>query len=222
MKLTQSEFKKKLRDRNLILTMIGMSNIGKTFWSKKLRSHNFHHINCDAILETMLEPELKALGYRGLADMAKWMGHPYEEHFKKNEKKLTGLESLIFQKIINDLEKPLSNTAVDTPGSFIYAGEKICDLYKEKSLIIYLEATSEMKEKMFENFIKNPKPITWMNSFNKRENESDFKALKRCYPELLAYRSRHYEKYTDITIPYPKLNKNFSAEKFLELIEQSL
>lgn len=222
MKLTQSEFKKRLQDKNLILTMIGMSNIGKTLWSKKLRSHNFNHINCDAILETMLEPELKALGYKGLADMAKWMGHPYEKHFKQNEKKLSELESSLFKKIINNLENPVTNTTVDTPGSFIYAGEKICNQYKEKSLIIYIEATDGMKAGMFENFIKNPKPITWAKSFNKQEDESNLEALKRCYPELLAYRSRHYEKYADVTIPYSKLEKNFSAKKFLELVQSFL
>lgn len=223
MKLSKQEFENKLKNQELIITLMGMSNIGKTHWSKKLRKLNFRHKCCDDLIEKTLEPELKALGYKGLADMAKWLGHPFENQFPNNQENYLKHEYEVMENIFKNLaNKTSQNITIDTTGSVIYTGEQICNRLKEKSLIVYIEATPQMREEMFKRFLSNPKPIIWANSFNKKENETDLEALERCYPELLNYRSSQYYKHADVIIPYKKINYSHSAKNFLELIKNHL
>ncbi len=223
MKLTKAQFSEKLQNQQLILSIIGMSNIGKTHWSKKLKSLDFEHKCCDDLIENILEPELKTLGYKGLADLAKWLGHPFETQFPINQAAYLNHENTVMETILKNLKSKTSkNLTIDTTGSVIYAGDYICKKLKEKSLIIYIEATPQMQEAMFERFLQNPKPIVWAHSFNKEANESNLTALKRCYPELLKYRTSQYRKHADITIPYPKTDYNHSAGQFLELVKSHL
>jgi len=223
MKITKSEFTEKLGKKNLVITIMGMSNIGKTHWSKKLKNLNFEHKCCDDLIENILEPELKSLGYKGLADMAKWLGQPYSPQFQNNQKRYMQHEIEVMEKIFNDLEnKHSQNITIDTTGSVIYTGDDICNELKSKSLIIHIEATPEMREQMFNRFLSNPKPIVWGESFKQNDNESDFDALKRCYPKLLDYRTNKYRQFADITIPYQQLIHNSSAENFLETIKNYL
>ncbi len=223
MKITKKQFEEKLKNQQLTITIIGMSNIGKSHWSKKLKEINFEHKCCDDLIENILEPELKALGYKGLADLAKWLGHPFEPGFSVKQQNILQHEYNVMENIIKGLEnKNNQNLTIDTTGSVIYTGDYTCKRLKEKSLIIYIEASSEMREQMFERFLSNPKPIVWAHNFNKKENETDLEALKRCYPELLKYRSSQYRKHADVTIPYSKTNHNDSAEQFLELVKSYL
>ncbi len=222
MKPTKQQFAKDIDNNNFKMTIIGMSNIGKTFWSKRLSEQGFKHIDCDKILEEKLEPELKKFGFEGLSEIAKWLGQPYEKQFRKNEEIISELEKEIIRNILDGLENHNQNVIIDTPGSIIYTGEETCSELKDKTTIIYIEATPEMKEAMFQNFLKNPKPIIWQNSYKKSENESEYDSLARYYPELLAYRTSKYEKYADIIIPYHTLKEDMTTEEFLEKISQEL
>lgn len=222
MKPSKKQFTQDIATNRTKMTIIGMSNIGKTFWSKRLSERGFKHINCDQILEEILEPELKKFGYKGLSEIAKWLGHPYEKQFKENEKIISELEKEIIVNILDDLENQDENIVIDTPGSIIYTGDEVCSRLKDKTMIVYIESTPEMREEMFQNFLKNPKPIIWQNSYNKDAEESEHDSLARCYPELLAYRISKYEKYADLLIPYHTLRENMSAEEFLERLTQEL
>ena len=51
MKLSKSQFETLLEENRLVLSFIGMSNIGKTYWSKKLQGVGFKHIDCDDLIE---------------------------------------------------------------------------------------------------------------------------------------------------------------------------
>lgn len=220
MKLSKQQFREKLSNNQLALTMIGMSNIGKSYWSSQLSKKGFNHYNIDDLLEKQLKQELGENGPNSLAEVAKWLGFPYEERFPENQKKLLNLENETTGEILLKL-KPDENSIIDTPGSIIYGDH--CHKLKEKTFIIYLQATPEMQKAMFENFLKFPKPILWQNIFKKETNEKDEDALARLYPKLLQTRSALYEKYADITIPYAKIaiDKTHPG-KFLEIIIENL
>lgn len=223
MKITKKQFIEKFKNGQLVITLMGMSNIGKTHWSKKLKKLNFEHKCCDDLIENILESELKAMGYKGLADLAKWLGHPFESQFPNNQANYLKHENSVMEEILKNLSgKTNNNITIDTTGSVIYTGDYVCKRLKEKSLIVYIEATPQMQEEMFQRFLSNPKPIVWVHSFNRKENETDLEALKRCYPELLNYRTGQYRKYADVTIPYTKTNHDHSAEDFLGLIKNYL
>lgn len=205
MKLTKAQFTEKLSLGNLAITLIGMSNIGKSTWSRRLSKINFHHIEFDKILAEKLQ----------MPDLAKWLGQPYDRQFPKNQQTLLDLESSTLNEILN--QKFNQNTIIDTPGSIIYC-EKSQSL-KEKSLVIYIEATPEMKEAMFEVFLKHPKPIIWGDKFE--NHEDNYQALKNSYPKLLAHRSKLYEELADITIPYLDIETRDTTD-FLNKIHETL
>ena len=223
MKISKSQFEEELEKNTLTLSIIGMSNIGKTLWSKHLSKIGFNHICCDDLIEDKLEPELKALGYKGLQDIAKWLGHPYEERFTENQKLYLALEIETMKEILNQIKQKSNNTVIDTTGSVIYTGENICSAIKAKSLVIYIESSKKMKDKMFNNFLKHPKPIVWGDSYQRKNDETNKVALARCYPDLLAYRSRLYEKYADLKIPAHKVDSSkIDTDEFLQIVKNHL
>ncbi|MBD3202988.1 hypothetical protein GF327_01730, partial [Candidatus Woesearchaeota archaeon] len=69
----------------MIISMIGMSNSGKTYWSKKLeKKYNFQRYTCDDIIRKKLKKILKKQGFSGIKDVSEWMGQPYEKRYEKN------------------------------------------------------------------------------------------------------------------------------------------
>lgn len=223
MKLSKSQFEENQKNGNLKLCFIGMSNIGKTLWSRKLSHTNFTHICCDDLIEYEIGHELQALGYKGIEEVAKWLGQPYEERFKANQSTYVEEEVKVMKEVLVKINAANGNIALDCTGSVIYCDDKICKTLKEKTLIIYIEATEDMKKKMFKNFIKHPKPIIWGDSFQKEDGESDMEALERCYPKLLDYRSQLYAKYADVKLPFHEANaKLVDTKEFLENIKKYL
>jgi shikimate kinase len=203
------------------ISLIGMSNVGKTYWSKKLKEAGFNVFFCDELIEEKLGRELKKQGYSGISDVSKWMGQPFEERYKKNSSRYLEIEKMVMNEIIDVLEKSKDrDIAVDTTGSIIYIGQVILKKLKKRTKIIYLEAPSQVKEEMLRAYLDNPKPVYWGKSYKKKRNEDILNAVKRCYPLLLEYRSREYEKHADITLDYFKLREKWlGADEFIRMIK---
>jgi shikimate kinase len=224
-KLTRQEFSKRLKNNQLVLSLIGMSNIGKTYWAEKFKKIGFYHAHCDNLIEEKLRnAKIISKNIQGINGIARWMGHPYEARFKEAQIKYLGFEKESLMEIMGKLDKgALENTIIDTTGSVIYTGSKIFKKLRDKSLIVYIKETKEMRERMFENFTKVPKPVIWGNIYKKRKNENKETALARCYRELLKYRSELYGKYANIIIPHKIIeNGKASVYEFLELIKNQL
>ena len=221
-RMNQQEFLEKLNNNQLVLSLIGMSNIGKSNWSKKLTGIGFNHMDCDGRIGGKLKQ--KSIKIRdGTAGLAEWMGYPHEERFAHTQAEYLNTEKEVIMEIIDELEKGIpSNTAIDTSGSFIYTEQKVREDIREKSLIVYIKAPKEMREKMFKKFMKNPKPVIWGDIYKKREDESGTDALARCYPDLLDYRFKLYEECADISIPYESIYQKVDTAGFLELIKNQL
>ncbi|MBI4231746.1 hypothetical protein HY605_00820 [Candidatus Peregrinibacteria bacterium] len=179
----------------------------------------FKHICCDDIIEEALSPVLKKEGYKGIKDMAKWLGQPYDKRFKEHEKNYLKIEDKTLQSLFNNRKK--ANIVIDTTGSVIHTSKKALSNLKKNSLIVYIEASPKMQEEMFESYIKNPKPVVWGNNFKKNAGETNQEALKKSYKKLLKNRSRQYESLSDIIIPYDQIDK-ISENQFLELIKSKL
>lgn len=203
----------------MIISLIGMSGSGKSYWSKQLEKVGFKRICCDDLIEEKLSEELKKLGYSGIADVSKWMGQPYEPQFKKTSSQYLAYENLVMEEIYSFLEEN-KKIVVDTTGSVIYTNAKTLENLKKLTKIIYLKVPESVEKEMFNLYITDPKPVVWGNSFNKKSAETNLNALKRCYPDLLSYRSKQYEKLAKVTMDYHKLrNKNFGISHFLEEIK---
>lgn len=203
-----------------------MSNVGKTYWSKKLESLGFYRLGCDDLIENKLEKELKKYGYSGINDVARWLGQPYEKQYGENSLKYLNFETQAVEEIIQRINCRLLNgkkVVIDITGSVIYLGEKIVFKLKKSTKIVYLDTPMSVQKRMFEAYIQNPKPVIWGNHFIKEKGQTDFEALTACYPKLLAYRTSKYKEYADITIDYSfQRADNINTKKFINFIQYQL
>ncbi len=221
MNKNQRNFDELLKGNKLVISLIGMSNMGKTYWSKKLAVMGFEHINCDAMIEERLGKELKKYGYKGIKDVSRWMGQPYEKRFKKNQAVYLSLEKNVMKKILTNINRN-KNTVIDTTGSVIYTGNEIYKKLKKLTMVVYIKSSEKMKEEMFKNYLKNPKPVVFGQVFKKNKNETNLEALGKSYRRLLKARAGLYKKYANITIPREKIAKDLTAKKFINLIRNSI
>lgn len=187
------------------ISLIGMSNSGKTYWAKKLEKKGFLRISCDDFIEERLKHELDKFGYSRLNGISKWMGQPYESRYKENSCKYLKYEREALQQIFEYLETEVpdsQNIVIDTTGSVIYTGEDMMKKLNRLTTIVLLDTPNLVLQEMFKSYIENPKPVIWGESFKKRNGESDEQALIRCYPQLLSYRLKQYKKYAHIVLDY--------------------
>jgi hypothetical protein len=179
------------------ISLVGMSNIGKTHWSNRLVGEaGFEHIDCDVLVEKKLDSELVTLGYRGLSDVAKWMGQPYDSQYAYTSQKYLACEREVMLEVLEMLRRPSKKPyVVDTTGSVIYTGDDILEELKKLTRIVHFEATPAHVTKLFERYIANPKPVIWGSSYAKPEPESQASAGQQLNAELLARRAQRYRRY---------------------------
>jgi len=223
MKLSPDQFNELFNSNQLVLAFVGMSNVGKTYWSKKLTELDFHHINCDDCIEAKLAPELSALGYAGIADVSRWMGQPYDEQYPSNQQRYLDLERAVMEEVFNQIKEGLGrNTVIDTTGSVVHVGSDIAELLSHHALVISIDATENMKKEMFERYIKEPKPVVFGAMFSQGEGETNLQALERCYPKLLDTRSTLYAQVADVQIPRQDIRRDMTTQEFLDLVKRLL
>ena len=99
------------------ITLVGMSNIGKTHWSNRLAAEaGFERIDCDFLVEQKLGTELTKLGYAGIEDVAKWMGQPYASQYPDTSQKFVNCERAVMREILDKLQ---SNKATKKEHQFM-------------------------------------------------------------------------------------------------------
>lgn len=187
------------------ITLIGMSNIGKSHWSKKLAEEvGFRCISCDELIEKRLGPELSELGYQGIHDVARWMGQPYEDRYPAASQRYVEVERAVMLDAIDALRKADPHEppyVLDTTGSVIYAGEDIVHELKSLTQVVYIAASPQHVSQLFADYLAMPKPVIWGDAYVCARGETQEDALERCYPQLLSSRARHYERMADVIIP---------------------
>lgn len=221
MKLSVAEFDELLNSNKLRLAVVGMSNVGKTRRAKSLvadKALGFAWVCCDDLVEAKLKPFLEGRGFSGVDGVAAWMGQPYEARYPEMQRLFLKFEEEAMNGVDYSVYK---NLLIDTAGSVIYLSASALQRLKEKTLIIYLEATEDIRKLLFERYISNPKPVVWGGSFNKRSEETDSDALKRCYPRLLEFRADRYGALADVTIPHNVLCDS-SGRQFLDEVRKRL
>jgi len=222
-RLSQKEFNEYWQGNKLAISFIGMSNTGKSYWSQKFAELNFKRINCDELIEAKLAPELKEQGYSGIEDVSKWMGQPYEKRFTANQQKYLDFEKDIIKQITAELKaNQYGNVVIDTTGSFVHLEKSICSELKKHSVVVCIEATKDIRNKMFKLYIEKPKPVVFGNVFVLRKGETDEQTLKRCYQTLLDNRSRLYKQYADVVVPRDTITDNMSIKNFVSLLNNAL
>lgn len=208
----------------MIISLIGMSNSGKTHWAKQLKSVGFKLFSCDDYIEKRLKIILKNFGFHGTEGVAKWMGQPFDKQYPQTSKQYLELERESLDDIIQHLQhrRDYQNIVVDTTGSIAHIEGKIIDKLAKFTTIVYLDTPAKIRHQMCELYFKNPKPVVWGDNYKRIYGESPLNSLKRCYPNLLEYRCKKYKEYAHITLDYFLLRKpGFMTEDFVELLQEN-
>jgi shikimate kinase len=203
------------------LSLIGMSGAGKSHWSQKLAGAGFRVLSIDDRIEKKLAPELTAGGYRGIGGVAAWMGWPDDPAYREREKKYLECEVRSMGEALDEIQASgEEGTVLDTTGSVVYTGEEICHRMKSLTTVVYLEASPPEEEVLIARYLSDPKPVLWGDQFDQRPGESTQDAIARCYPQLMAYRKKHYESNAHRVVSMERLgNIDLDARGFLELLE---
>jgi shikimate kinase len=224
--LTQAEFDARRDAENLAITVVGMSNVGKTLWSKRLAAdEGFDVIGCDDLIEAELGTTLQRQGFAGgIADMARWMGQPFEPQFPANESSYLYLEKAIMRRALDRISQPQlgGNIVIDTTGSVVHTGPGICQSLRLYSTVVYLEATAEMQEEMFRRYIAEPKPVVWEDIYQASEGQSFEETLATCYPALLEHRATLYRQMAQVTVPMEVSYDLTTGGELLDFVRDSL
>lgn len=220
-KLTAHEFDARVADSSLAICFVGMSNCGKSHWSRQLRDHRgFHVVSVDDKIEHAIKPELMALGFAGIDGMAEWMGFPSDERFSVNQARYLGHEESITAAI-----SPASgvNCVLDTTGSVVYLSQDTLGRLQMEYLVVHLEASDDMLEMMTQNYFQTPKPVVWGDAYKPVQGETPNESLRRCYPDLLRERRKKYAAISHVTIPASfSLSCDVGLDKFLSHVKSKL
>lgn len=128
----------------MIIALIGMSNIGKSHWSKKLEASGFVRFDCDDLI-------VKA-----------WKGSEFIEHDAASEQQYLDLESSVLQSALNDAQKiENKNVVIDCTGSVIYLSPTLLSTLKNLTTIVLLETPPSVLADMEERYRQFPKPLIW-------------------------------------------------------------
>jgi shikimate kinase len=178
------------------IALIGMSNIRKSYWSDKIsKDLGFKRFSCDSMISESL----------GVSNLSEWMSFPPAEKYYVNSEKYLECEFTVTSNIIASVKNCNEPCVIDTSGSVIYMNANLLSNLKKETTVIYLEATKDHHNFLFEQFNKVPKPLIWGEHTN--------------YFRLLEYRETEYKKLADVTMPFDiHKDKNLTSEQFLSLI----
>jgi shikimate kinase len=199
----------------MIISLIGMSNCGKSHWSKKLEAESgYVRLCCDDMIADQLSELLPDVNINDMDEFAAWMGMPYEFGYAEREAAYLAAEETALYKVMDHARG--EKVVIDTTGSVIYLSEKALRLLSQMSTVAYLGATDKQLQEMTELFFQNPKPLVWSENFSIKPTETPEQSLKRSYPSLLTWRQGRYKMLADITIPYEHSHDpSYSVDKFL-------
>ena len=190
----------------LRLALIGMSGVGKTFWSKRLAQTGRPAVSCDDRIEQGLRTKLEAGGYAGIKGVAAWMGWPDSPTYAQREAEYLAEEIGVLDEVLTELEKNASRDLIlDTTGSVIYTGNNLLRRLRRQMTIVYLAATLEEQQLLIARYLNDPKPVLWRGAFQPKNGETSRETVARCYPMLIAARRQSYEALAHSTISLAEL-----------------
>lgn len=184
-----------------IYTLIGMSGVGKSYWTNKFREQGFTTYSVDDIISLKLQEIVKvekgseSVEYADslVGDLAKWMGFPDDVRYPKNSQIYLTQETLVTEEVLDKALAAGKNSIIDTTGSVIYIDPRVLERLKMETTIVFFETSEEKLEEMFAEFKRNPKPIIWNDFYAPKPGETEEESLSRCYRELLDSRAISYK-----------------------------
>lgn len=219
--LSAAQFDHLMESGSLAICFVGMSNCGKSYWSRQLHERlKFDLLSVDKHIEGKLHRILQADGHVGIDGLAAWMGFPSDARFAKNQATYLLAEEDITGKATPSIGR---NSVLDTTGSVVYLAEDTRNRLVQDYLVVHLEASDDLLEVMTDNYFKTPKPVVWGDCFNWLTDETANEALRRCYPSLLRDRRDRYGSMAHITLPASiSLRRGLEIKEFINELRSRL
>lgn len=206
----------------MILTLIGMSGAGKTFWATRLAEHGFTCFHCDDLLAEKLHSPGGPVGSSAV-DIGRWMGLPHEPGFQQREAVFLEYEAVVIREVVERAAICADNginCVIDTGGSAIYAGGEIFRQIRSFATIIYLTIPAAVHHEMLMTYLAHPLPLIWNGIFSQQSSESLDEAFARCYSQLIWHREQLYDLYSDVKLAYSYYRQPaLTADRFLHHIQ---
>ncbi len=184
-----------------VISLIGMSNVGKSHWARRLaREAGYQHIDCDRLIGRALFPDPAARP--DLRSMASWLGQPGDARYGERSLLLLAAEREVMRALMQALaaEPRGCPQVLDTSGSVIHAGDDVLAAMRQHTRIVYLEAPVSQRAALYARYLAQPKPLIWGDAWQPQAGEAVVATRARCYPELLAERARRYAALAHVTL----------------------
>lgn len=204
-----------------VISLIGMSGAGKTYWSKQLAVAGWDRVCCDDLIEARLRSVMPQTT-QGIQAVADWLGQPYSAGYQERQQHYLDAEIAVMTEVLNKLEQPVErNCVIDTTGSVIYTGETLCRQLRERTRVIYIALSDAVMTNMVERYLTDPKPVLWIDQFVQLPNQTVRDTVQVCYPKLVAQRAQLYQQLAHITLPYTTTSAaGFTLNDFLHAVLQ--
>ena len=205
----------------MILSLIGMSGTGKSYWSKKLEAQGYIRFGCDDLIGKHLAKKLNITDIPSF-DIHQWVGYPDQESHTLRADQYLQTEEEVLLEIIEYLKYTHieENIVIDSTGSIIYMQGHILDSLSRMTTVVYLDITPQDHDSMLNYYLMNPVAIIWNGFFEPLPHENRQQTFARCYPKLIRSREQQYRQFAQITVPASfHRNPNTSAQDLLEFIQ---
>jgi shikimate kinase len=192
-----------------------MSNVGKSYWSKKLQENGFKYVGIDEQIARLLNNN-HGVDVSDEASLSEWMGQPWDERYYQRSNEYLRIEELVTRSAIQTAQAATGDFVIDTTGSLVHLSEQTRDLLKKTTRVIYLENDKGIIDIMVENYIKSPKPVYWDGMFESNSSVHQDN-LKTSYARLLEKRIGLYNELADCKISFSQHSlSGLSADDFME------
>jgi hypothetical protein len=209
----------------MIISLIGMSGSGKSYWSEKLTRHGFRRFCIDALITQKLSDRLRRED-RSPLTLGEWMGFPFQDGYQEREELYLSFEKQLMAEILDWIDENAcvdseANVVLDTTGSVIYTGDNLLKRLRSLTTIVYFTVPAVIREAMLRQYLSNPRPVLWRGIFNIEPGETVEDALFRSYNALLDWREAVYRQLAGVEIDYFTRNSpDFRISNFLEIAAQ--
>jgi shikimate kinase len=204
-----------------IISLIGMSGAGKTYWSTQLAATGWKRICCDDLIEARLRT-IMPLSTSGIQAVADWLKQPYDEGYQKRQQQYLDAEVSVMEEVLSNLTQQTDqHCVIDTTGSVIYTGDTICQQLRALTRVVYIALSENVMAQMVERYLSDPKPVLWIDQFTQLPEQTTQQAIATCYPKLVQQRAQRYQHYAHITLPYTTTSApDFTLSNFLDAVLQ--
>lgn len=204
----------------MIFTLIGMSGVGKTYWSNRLEKElGYVRIGCDDRINTSLSLKLSKLGVKAdFRSLSAWRGLPYQEGYAEKEALQIETEQEVMRDVVLEIQnRQHENIVIDTGGSVIYSQPETLSQLKNLTTCIYIQAGEQHINDLYTDEVIFERPLIWGKEFVQRNGETGKEAMKRSYADVLSWRSLQYEQLAARNVSFESARMAKSAESFLNL-----